>query len=78
VDPLARPYYETESQQLIGVVGGVPGAAEYEILRSDQGHPTGATAARLESQFAGQTLLILILLVGIGGYLGRRWTRRER
>jgi hypothetical protein len=33
VEPLARPYYETGSRQLVGLVSGVPGAAMYQTLR---------------------------------------------
>ncbi len=78
VDPLARPYYETESRQLVGMVGGVPGAAIYEALRSDQDSPTETLAARLDSQLAGHLVLILVLLIGNGIFLVQRGTRREQ
>jgi hypothetical protein len=77
VDPLARPYYETESKQLMGMVAGVLGAATYETLHSGQS-PEDETAVRLESLWAGQSVLILLLLVGNGVYLLRRGTGRER
>ena len=34
VEPLARPYYETGSRQLVGLVAGVQGAAQYRDLRT--------------------------------------------
>jgi hypothetical protein len=77
VDPLARPYYQTESQQLLGLIGGVPGVAAYEALRSGQDEPTDATAVRLDSQLAGHLVLVLVLLVGNAIYLARRGTGRK-
>jgi hypothetical protein len=78
VDPLARPYYETESQQLVGVMGGVVGATMYEALRGDQASFLDIIAARLDSQLAGHAVLILVLLVGNGVYLVRRGAGRGR
>jgi hypothetical protein len=77
VDPLARPYYEAESKQLMGMVGGIVGAATYETLHSGQS-PEDEAAVRLESLWAGQLAFILLLLVGNGVYLLRRGTGRER
>ncbi|MEJ2734214.1 MAG: hypothetical protein P8189_11720 [Anaerolineae bacterium] len=77
IDPFARPYYETESQQLVGVVSGVPGAAAYEALRSGQDRPGDNLAARLDSQLAGHLIFVLVLLVGNGVYLARRRSGRE-
>ena len=76
--PYARPYYETEPRQLIGLVGGVPDGVTYEALASDQGSPTNSSAARLDSQLAGQVLFVLVLLAGNVVYFSRRGTRRER
>ena len=78
VIPYARPYYETEARQLVGIVGGVPDAVTYEALTSDQNIPTNSTAARLDSQLAGQLLFILVLLAGNVVYLTRRGSRSER
>jgi hypothetical protein len=78
VIPIARPYYETESRQLVGLVGGVLDAATYEALTSDQNSPTSSTAARLDSQLAGQLVFILVILAGNVVYFSRRGTRRER
>ena len=72
VGPLARPYSETERQQLVGLVSGVPDAAVYEALRSGQDSPAGTMAARLDSQLAGHVVLLMVLLVGNGVYLVRR------
>ena len=78
VAPMARPYYQTEPRQLVGLVGGVPDAAVYEALRSGQDSLVGTMAARLDSQLAGHLVLILVLLVGNGVYLVRRGTGGER
>ncbi|HSR31110.1 MAG TPA: hypothetical protein VLY63_11135, partial [Anaerolineae bacterium] len=77
VAPLAVPYYQTESQQLIGLLGGVSGAASYEALLSNQDTPTDTTAARLDAQLAGALVLVLVLLIGNIIYLAQRGTRRE-
>jgi hypothetical protein len=76
--PIARPYYETESRQLVGLVGGVFDAVTYEALAGSQTGPTSSSAARLDSQLAGQVLLILVILAGNLVYFSRRGTRRER
>ena len=78
IEPLARPYYETESQQLVGLAGGVPGAAVYEALGNGQGQLEDATAARLDSLLAGHLILILVLVVGNGVYLVQRGNGRGR
>jgi hypothetical protein len=77
IDPFARPYYETDSQQLVGMVSGVPGAATYEALRTGQDSLGGNLAARLDSQLAGHLIFVLVLLVGNGVYLARRGSGRE-
>jgi len=78
VIPVARPYYETEARQLVGLVGGVPDAVTYEALVNDQGSATSSSAARLDSQLAGQLLFVLVILAGNVAYFSRRGTRRER
>ena len=78
VIPFARPYYETESRQLVGMIGGMPDAVTYEALAGGQTGPTSSSAARLDSQLAGQILLILVILAGNLVYFSRRGTRRER
>ncbi len=78
VVPFARPYYETESRQLVGLVGGVPDAVAYEALASGQITPTGSSAARLDSQSGAQLLFILVILAGNVAHFLRPGTRRER
>ncbi len=77
VMPFARPYYETESGQLVGLVGSVPDAVAYEVLASGQSTPAGPSAARLDSQSGAQVLLILVILAGNVAYFWPRGTRRE-
>ncbi|MBN1135709.1 MAG: zinc ribbon domain-containing protein [Anaerolineae bacterium] len=64
VDPMARTYFETEPQQLKGMIGGVPGAASYESLRSGGAGPGSEMAARLDSLLVGQVFVILVILGG--------------
>jgi hypothetical protein len=78
IEPLARPYYEAESRQLVGLAGGVPGAAVYEALGNGQGQLEDATAARLDSLLAGHLILILVLVIGNGVYLVQRGNGRGR
>jgi hypothetical protein len=59
VEPLARPYYQTTSRQLVGLVGGVPGAAMYAGLLNDA-PPMTRAAARLAAQRAGHLVFILV------------------
>ena len=85
VEPLARPYYETNPRQVGGLAGGVRGAAMYEILLSGQvqgsdlqQNAEGPEARRLDAQLAGQLVLILAILVGTLVYLARRVAERVR
>jgi hypothetical protein len=76
VDPLVRPYYEADSKQLVGMVGGIVGAATYKALPSSSG-PVDESALRLDSLWVGQLAIVLLLLVGNGVYLLRRGSGRE-
>lgn len=76
VAPLAQPYYETDPRQLVGLIGGVAGAVTYEALQTEQGSPAQSTVSRLDSQMAGQLLLVIVLLVGNGIFLVQRGARR--
>ncbi|MGQ9599225.1 MAG: hypothetical protein ACUVWZ_07380, partial [Anaerolineae bacterium] len=78
IEPIARSYYETEPRRLIGVMGGVPGAAMYESAHANWGLAEQDATVRLDSQMGGHLILILVLLVG--GVIGlvRHETRRER
>jgi Double zinc ribbon len=70
VDPVVRPYYETESRQLQGEIGGILGAADYDSLRaaarsaSDEAGLSQPMAALLDSQLAGHVGIILAIVVG--------------
>jgi hypothetical protein len=88
--PLVRPYYETDPRQLVGLVGGVPGAVMYEALRSgyhladnprgtvaSQEGPEGTMTARLDSQLAGHLVLVVVIIIGNGVYLVRRAIGKE-
>ena len=78
VDPLARPYFETDPRQLVGIVGGVLGAASYEMLREGGTDRVDAMGVRLDAQLAGHLVFVFILLIGNVTYWLRRWARRER
>jgi hypothetical protein len=64
VIPLARPYYQTESRQLVGLAGGLPDAAAYATLRGDLEAQEGTLAARLDSLTGGHLVFILVLAIG--------------
>ena len=79
VEPMARVYYETEPRQLVGLVGGVLGAATYQALRTDQrpgsgpqDRPQDAIADRLDAQLAGHLFLVLVILISNAVYLVQR------
>ncbi len=78
IDPVARSYYETNAQQLVGVVGGVMGAAAYDVLANGQDASSGTFAARLDAHAAGTLVLILVLVLGNIAYLFRRPKGEER
>jgi len=77
VDPVARPYFESESPQIRGVVAGVLGAAGYEVARSGPDALPRSLTARLDALLAGQVVMIAVLLVGNAIYLVRRGTGRK-
>jgi hypothetical protein len=72
VEPWARSYFEAEHNALVGVVGGVPGAAAYDALRSDSGQAATAAVIRLDSLLGGHVILILVLLFGNVVWLAQR------
>lgn len=78
VAPFALPYYETESQQLVGMISGVPGAATYGALVANQSSPPEAVAARLDALVAGSLVMVVVLLIGNVIYLSQRGSGRER
>ncbi len=63
VVPLALPYHQTESRQLVGLVGGLPDAAAYAVLRGDE-MQGGILAARLDALTGGHLVFILVLTIG--------------
>jgi hypothetical protein len=77
-EPLARSYYQTDPRQLRGLVAGVPAAAIYQALRSDDGRLPAEMAARLDSHLAGHAVLILVLVVGNLAHLVRRGPQGRR
>ncbi len=68
--PLLYPYYP---QQLLGLMGGLQGAAEYEsalIIKYDRFAESGATAVRLMGpQAVAHTVIILLVILGNLAYL---------
>ncbi len=62
IEPAALAYHATDPPQLLGLVSGVPGAAQYEALLGRA--PTGSVAAQLDVQLAGHGLLVLVGLIG--------------
>jgi hypothetical protein len=78
VEPLARTYYETDPQQLAGLVSGVPGAALYTSQHDGLASLPSALAARLDAQLAGHLVLILALVIGNILYLVRRRSGEEQ
>jgi hypothetical protein len=78
VDPLVRPYYESEARQLRGLVSGIPGAAMYETLFRGQASPSDTTAVRLDALLAGHLVFVVALLIGGVIYLAQSGSRRER
>ncbi|NIN63818.1 MAG: zinc-ribbon domain-containing protein [Anaerolineae bacterium] len=69
VDPFARPYYGNQaSPQLLGMLTGLVGAAEYE-LHSGR---SGPALASMDSQSVVHVTIILLILVGnVAYFLGR-------
>jgi hypothetical protein len=78
VEPLARAYYETEARQLVGMIGGVPGAAAYDALRGGSDSLNGTLGTRMDSQLAGHLVFVVVLLIGNGVYVVRRLSGRGR
>jgi hypothetical protein len=77
VAPWARPYFQTEPQILVGLLGGESDAAMYDAYLQGQQHISGPFYARLDSQLAGHLLLVCLILVGNGAYLVRRSRGRK-
>jgi hypothetical protein len=68
-DPYARPYYRNEAQrQLLGLMTGLVGAAEYE---RHSGEP-GLALASMDSQSVVHIAMVLLIVVGNVAYFGGR------
>ena len=68
-DPFARPYYRNEaSRQLLGLMTGLVGAAEYERL----GGEAGPAMSGMDAQSLVHIAIVLLILVGNLAYLGAR------
>ncbi|MEI2608207.1 MAG: zinc ribbon domain-containing protein [Candidatus Promineifilaceae bacterium] len=57
--PLAQPYLG--SQQIDGLIAGLPGAAAYEMALTGE---TGVVGKQLQAQALAQLLIVILLLVG--------------
>jgi hypothetical protein len=70
LEPWARPYYETDANQLAGLLSGVPAAAEYAQRVAPQ-QPASMMGLR-ESQTAGLVVVALFIVIGLvwGGAVG--------
>jgi hypothetical protein len=67
VDPFARPYYLNQARrQLLGLMTGLVGAAEYERISGE----VGPALASMDSQSMAHVALILLILVGNLAYFG--------
>jgi hypothetical protein len=74
VDPFARPYYRNQAQrQLLGLMTGLVGAAEYERISGE----VGPALSSMDSQSVAHVALILLILVGNLAYFGNRLRGRS-
>ncbi len=68
-DPYARPYYRNEAQrQLLGLMTGLVGAAEYERHSGE----AGLALASMDSQSVVHIAMVLLIVVGNVAYFGGR------
>jgi hypothetical protein len=65
--PSMYPYYQ--AKQLVGIIGGLQGAAEYETLVE---HPETATFGMPAQSFAHVLILVFIIIGNIGYFITRR------
>jgi hypothetical protein len=68
-DPYARPYYRNEAQrQLLGLMTGLVGAAEYERHTGE----AGLALASMDSQSVAHIAMVLLIVAGNVAYFGGR------
>jgi len=65
--PTMLPYVN-EQQQLVGLLGGLKGAAEYELLINKPGFATKG----MDAQSVAHLIIILFILIGNIGYFATR------
>jgi hypothetical protein len=62
IGPMVRPYYEMESPQLDGLLVGLTGAADYELLLGSSQAPA---RVRLSGTLLGQLVVSGLILIGV-------------
>jgi len=62
-----------QSGQLDGLLAGLRGAAEYEILMEEQ----GLAVSMMDSQSVGHLLIIAFILIGNGAYLFTKFVKKD-
>lgn len=73
VGPEVRPYFP---QQIGGVIEGLAGAAEYEILLGRYGYK-GTLAAPMDAQSMGHVLVVCFVVLGNIGFIVRKYGRKK-
>jgi len=61
IEPLVRPYYDMEPQQIDGLVVGLMGAFDYE----NELNLDGPAHLRLNGQLVGQVAVLLVIVFGV-------------
>jgi hypothetical protein len=76
LEPWARPYYQTDMEQLSGLVIGVPAAAEYALLVDPQ--TAGSVVLLRQSQAVGLAVVAAFVVIGLiwGSVVGLSSRRR--
>jgi hypothetical protein len=76
--PSMTPYIDSE--QILGALGGMKGASEYEKILMDKGvtRSTGAATLGMTTQTFVHLLIILFMILGNAGYLASRLRNRRK
>ncbi|MBT9177477.1 MAG: hypothetical protein DDT20_01810 [Firmicutes bacterium] len=69
--PAAVPFYH--SGQLQGLLAGLRGAAEYELLME----APGRAVAKMDAQSAGHLLVVAFILIGNAAYLVTKFVKKD-